>query len=149
MPNIKRIPRPSSADIERDRQARACGLQLDYTSHQNALPSLNNHPPRGSRRLEEDQPQHEPKTLVDRGKPYPPRPKPYILYPRLDKLVRREKHRAMDHVSFDEDVLEMYREEGDLREKLREKRKGGAEKRDPKFRLFCLRAGFFITLTLR
>ncbi|KAG2338288.1 hypothetical protein BDR05DRAFT_1043359 [Suillus weaverae] len=133
MPNIKRIPRPSSADIERDRQARACGLQLDYTSHQNALPSLNNHPPRGSRRLEEDQPQHEPKTLVDRGKPYPPRPKPYILYPRLDKLVRREKHRAMDHVSFDEDVLEMYREEGDLREKLREKRKGGAEKRDPKF----------------
>ncbi|KAG2102847.1 uncharacterized protein F5147DRAFT_639100 [Suillus discolor] len=135
MPDIRRIPRPSSAEIERDRQARACGLQLDYTSHHNVPPSSNTHLPRGSRRLEEDQPQREPKTLLDRGKPYAPRPKPHILYPRLDKLVRREKHRAMDHISFDEDVMEMYREEGDLREKLREKRKGGAEKRDPKFRV--------------
>lgn len=135
MPDIRRIPRPSSADIERDRQARACGLQLDYTSHQNAPPSSNNHLPRGSRRLEEDQPQREPKTVLDRGKPYAPRPRPHILYPRLDKLVRREKHRAMDHVSFEGDVLELYREEGDLREKLREKRKGGVEKRDPKFRV--------------
>lgn len=133
MPDIRRIPRPSSADIERDRQARACGLQLDYTLHQNALPSLNTHLPRGSRRLEEDQPQREPKMVVDRGKPHAPRPKPHILYPRLDKLVRREKHRAMDHISYDEDVLELYREEGNLREKLREKRKGRVEKRDPKF----------------
>ncbi|KAG2158670.1 uncharacterized protein EDB93DRAFT_1245901 [Suillus bovinus] len=135
MPDIRRIPRPSSADIERDRQARACGLQLDYTSHHNVPPSSNIHLPRGSRPLEEDQPQREPKTLLDRGKPYAPRPKPHILYPRLDKLVRREKHRAMDHISFDEDVIELYREDGDLREKLREKRKGGAEKRDPKFRV--------------
>ncbi|KAG2121760.1 hypothetical protein DEU56DRAFT_93619 [Suillus clintonianus] len=132
MPDIRRIPRSSSADIERDRQARACGLQLDYTSHQNALPPSFQNLPRGSRRPEEDQHHREPKTQ-DRGKPYAPRPKPHVLYPRLDKLVRREKHRAMDHVSFDEDVLELYREEGDLREKLREKRKGKVEKRDPKF----------------
>ncbi|KAG2037969.1 hypothetical protein BDR03DRAFT_956006 [Suillus americanus] len=135
MPDIRRIPRPSSAEIERDRQARACGLQLDYTSHPNTLPSLNSHLPRGSRHLEEDQPQREPKTLADRGKPYPPRPKPHVLYPRLDKLIRREKHRAMDHISFDDDVLELYGEDGDLRERLREKRKRGAEKRDPKFRV--------------
>jgi hypothetical protein len=44
----------------------------------------------------------------------------------------------MDHISFDEDVLELYREEEDLRERLRERRKRGAEKRDPKFRLSCL-----------
>lgn len=135
MPDIRRIPRPSSADIERDREARACGLQLDYTSHQNIPSFSNNHTPRGSRRLEEDHPQRKPKMVVDRGKTHAPRPKPHILYPRLDKLVRREKHRAMDHISFDEDVLELYREETDLREKLREKRKHGIEKRDPKFRV--------------
>lgn len=135
MSDIRRIPRPSSADIERDRQARACGLQLDYTSHQHTIPSLNSHLPRSSKRFEEDQPQREPKSLVDRSKLFPPRPKPHILYPRLDKLVRREKHRAMDHISFDEDVLELYREEEDLRERLRERRKRGAEKRDPKFRV--------------
>lgn len=55
----------------------------------------------------------------------------------------------MDHISFDEDVMEMYREEGDLREKLREKRKGGAEKRDPKFRLLSFACGFCVTLTFR
>ncbi|KAG1731813.1 Rho GTPase activation protein [Suillus paluster] len=136
MPDIRRIPRPSSAEIERDRQARACGLQLDYMSHQNTISSSYDHLPRGSRRIEEDQRQRDPKMLVERGKPQAPRPKPHILYPRLDKLVRREKHRAMDHISFDEDVLELYREEGELREKLREKRRGKAEKRDPKFRLF-------------
>lgn len=135
MPDIRRVPRASSADIERDRQARACGLQLDYTSHQNTIPSSYNHLPRGSRRLEDDQCQHDPKMLVERGKPQAPRPKPHILYPRLDKLVRREKHRAMDHICFDEDVLELYREEGELREKLREKHRGKAEKRDPKFQV--------------
>jgi hypothetical protein len=89
----------------------------------------------GIRRLEEDQRQRDPKTKVEPAKPQAPRPKPHVLYSRLDKLVRQHKHRAMDHISLD-DVLELHRQEAALQEKTRDKHRGKTEKRDPKFRQF-------------
>lgn len=135
----------SSADVERDRQARACGQspplptsyghRLDYTSPHNILPFSYYHMAQGIRRLEEDQRQRDPKTKVEPAKPQAPRSKPHVLYSRLDKLVRHDKHRAMDHISLD-DVLELHRQEAALQEKTRDKNRGKTEKRDPKFRQF-------------
>ncbi|OAX35535.1 hypothetical protein K503DRAFT_868207 [Rhizopogon vinicolor AM-OR11-026] len=142
--HFRGLPRASSADLERDRQARACGqppppstsysLRLDYTSQQNTLPFSYYHMPHAIRRLDEDQRQRDLKMTVEPVKPQAPRPEPNILYSRLDKLVRRDKNRAMDHISFD-DVLDLHRQEVALQEKFREKRRGKTEKKDPKFRV--------------
>ncbi|OJA19754.1 hypothetical protein AZE42_06787 [Rhizopogon vesiculosus] len=142
--HFRGLPRASSADVERDRQARACGqppppstsysLRLDCTSQQNTLPFSYYHMPHAIRRPDEDQRQRDPKTTVEPVKPQAPRPEPNILYSRLDKLVRRDRHRAMDHILFD-DVLDLHRQEVALQEKIRDKRRGKTEKRDPKFRV--------------
>lgn len=138
---FKVIPRASSADIERDRQARACGqppplstsygLRLDYASQRNTLPLSHYHVPQNSRRPEGDQ--HDPKTSAEPVKLRTSRPKPHVLYSRLDQLVRRDQHRATDHIFLD-DVIELYRQEITLQEKIREKSRGKNEKRDTKFR---------------
>lgn len=145
LPDVRGVPRASSADVERDRQARACGqppplsasygLRLDYTSQQNTVPSSYDHMPHGIRRVEEDRHQRDPKTSVEPAKPQSLRPKPHVLYSRLDKLVRLDKRRATDHISFD-DVLELYSQEASLQDKIREKRRGRSERGDIKFRLF-------------
>jgi hypothetical protein len=91
--------------------------------------------PHGIRRVEEDRHQRDPKTSVEPAKPQSLRPKPHVLYSRLDKLVRLDKRRATDHISFD-DVLELYSQEASLQDKIREKRRGRSERGDIKFRLF-------------
>ncbi|KAH7920559.1 Rho GTPase activation protein [Leucogyrophana mollusca] len=65
--------------------------------------------------------------------PHVPRASPNQMYRRLDALVRRDKHRAMDYLAF-EDVVELYKRDTALREQMRE-RKGVRTDRDPHFRV--------------
>ncbi|KAH7909585.1 hypothetical protein BJ138DRAFT_1154888 [Hygrophoropsis aurantiaca] len=59
--------------------------------------------------------------LLDSQHPHVPRASPNQLYRRLDALVRRSKHRAMDYLAF-EDVVELYKRDTALREQMRERK---------------------------
>ncbi|EGO00636.1 hypothetical protein SERLA73DRAFT_71637 [Serpula lacrymans var. lacrymans S7.3] len=112
-------PRVSEADMEKDRLARACGqtaMPLFYDQRRGpyieGLASSSRPSSRFHEHIEEDPDSH-----MSSGQqlPYVPKLNPHKYYRKLDGLLRRDKHRAMDYLLY-EDVLTLYKRDGAMRE---------------------------------